>query len=313
MSRQFIRKWDLTVGTGGQSIDLSSMRIRFSIRQNRLQSPSNADIIVTNLSPDTSKLIEKEGTTVSFSAGYEGSYGVLFQGDIIQKRSGRETPTETYLSILAAGGDRAYNFATVNKSLSSGSTFRDHVDMVLEAMKPYGITAGFIADLGQTKMARGRAFFGMARDVMRDLAQSTGCAWYIQNNKLNVVKNDEGLPGGTIQLNANTGLIGRPTQTFDGIIGRCLLNPNLRPDSLIEINQSSIDKAAFSPDYTAAVQNSMIPSVAEDGTYRVLLVDHSGDNRGQPWYSDFTCIRADGEGPLPIRLVNQGISLSPGN
>ena len=56
----------------------------------------------------------------------------------------------------------------------------------------------------------------------------------------------------------------------------------------------------------------MIPSLADDGLYRVLVADLIGDTEGNIYYTDATCIRADGQGPQPIRLVQQGIDLDPG-
>ena len=60
-------------------------------------------------------------------------------------------------------------------------------------------------------------------------------------------------------------LIGRPEQTLDGILGRCLLNPRIRPGVKIKIDQASINRLQISPNYGAEVTNSMIPDVAADG------------------------------------------------
>jgi hypothetical protein len=46
--------------------------------------------------------------------------------------------------------------------------------------------------------------------------------------------------------------------------------------------------------------------------YKVLIVNHVGDTRGGPWYSDLTCIRADGQGPMPLGLAARGIVVNPG-
>ncbi|WP_199091537.1 hypothetical protein [Bosea sp. ASV33] len=312
MTRQWIRDVSLTIDAGGETIDVSNLRIRFKVTQNRLQTPNAAEITITNLKEETAQKIKKEGQSVTLSAGYQGVREVIFRGNLIQKRTGRENPVDTYCSLLATSGDKAYNFATVSKTLAAGSTFKDQVDVVLEAFKPHGITAGYIADLGTKQMPRPRVLFGMARDVMRDIAFSTGSSWFIENDKLNITKNNEPRPGEAFVINSNTGMIGRPVQTLDGIIVRMLLNPKVRPDTRLKIDQSSIDQAAFSPNYTAEVQNSMIPSLADDGLYRVLVADLIGDTEGNIYYTDATCIRADGQGPQPIRLVQQGIDLDPG-
>ena len=311
MTRQWIREYSLTVEGAGSAIDASDLRIRFKVDQNTLQRPNSAEITITNLSNETADKIQKEGKLVTLSAGYEGASKLLFKGDIIQKRKGRENPVDTYLTILATSGDKAYNFAVVNKSLAAGHTFRDQVNAAFEPMKEHGITLGHIGDLGSKVMPRGRTMFGMARDFLRDIAFSTNTAWSIQNNKLQVLENQKTLPGQAVVLNSQTGMVGMPVQTINGIIVRCLLNPEIRPGTRIQINQSSIQTAAFSPNYTAEVQNSMLPSIAEDGFYKALVVDHVGDTRGNPWYTDIVCIRADGQGPIPLGLAGQGINIDP--
>jgi len=309
MAQQWLRYCKLTVAGGGDSVDLSQLRIRFQVTQHNLQSPNAADITITNLSDQTVKRIKGEGTEVTLEAGYEENPGLIFKGQIIQKRSGRENPVDTYLNIIAQGGDQAYNHAVVSKTLAAGHTYRDQVMTAYEALEPFGITLGKIADLGDKKMPRARVMFGMARDILRTIAISTGTSWSIQNNELTVTKNNEPKEGGAIVLNSRTGLIGLPIQSIDGILVTCLLNPQIGPGSLIQINQASVQEAKLSADYTAVVNNAMIPSTADDGFYKCLVVNHIGDTRGDPWYTQILCLRADGKGPIPLSIASQGIAL----
>ncbi|MEX6506961.1 hypothetical protein [Jiella sp. M17.18] len=310
MSRQWIRACKLTVEGENGVIDLSEMRIRFSVTQHTLQTPNALDARITNLSDDTVSRIQGEGKSVSLEAGYQDGYGLIFRGLIIQKRKGRENPVDTYLDILAQGGDTAYNFALVKKTLAAGHTFRDQVDAALEAMKPYGITAGYITDLGSKKMPRARVLFGMARDVLRTVAFSTGTSWSIQNDQLVITKDAETLPGAAIVLNSRTGMIGLPEQTDLGIQVTCLLNPQIRPSSRIQINQKDIQQAKLSADYLGVVNNAQIPPLADDGFYKVWTVSHAGDTRGDPWYTTAICTRADGKGQIPTGLVSKGIEVA---
>ena len=132
--------------------------------------------------------------------------------------------------------------------------------------------------------------FGMAQDQMRVLADSTLTTWSIQNGKVNVVKKDGYLPDEAVVLNSQTGLIGLPEQTQDGINARCLLNPKLKVSGRVQINNASIQRAAMSLQYTAI---NYFPSVAEDGFYRIVVIDHEGDTRGDAWYSDIVCVAID--------------------
>lgn len=303
MSQQWIREISATVG----GTDFSSLRIRFKVEQNNRQRPNALSLIITNPEPGKAKSLIKEKAPVELAAGYQGSVGGIFKGTSIQVRYGRETPTETYLGVVATGGDQAYNFAVASKTLASGHTFRDQVDHILEKFKPFGITEGYISDLGNKKMPRAKTLFGMGRDVLRTIAQSTKADWWIDDNKLYIVKSTDTVPGQAVVLSSSTGLIGMPEQTPDGIIGKCLLNSKIKPGTRLKIDQKSIQQAAFSPDYTAEKNNEMLPSLAEDGFYKVIVVAHEGDTHGATWYSTFNCIRADGQGgSADIRAASQG-------
>ncbi len=311
MTEQWIRQCKVQIEGASSSVDYSNLRVRFKVQQSNLQRPNVAEIIITNPSKATAEAVQKEGKTISLEAGYQTGFGLVFKGDIIQKIGpARESSQfqDTYLKILATSGDRAYNFSVVSKTLAAGHTFKDQVNTVLDVMKPYGIVAGFMSDLGSKKMPRAKTFHGMARDVLRQIGLSTGADWSIQDDKLQVLKHKDTVPGAFV-LNSRTGLIGMPVQTIDGIMVTCLLNPRIRPGTRIQIDQSSITRASISPNYTAEVQNSMIPTVATDGFYKAVIVDHEGDTRGGPWYTKINCIRADGQGPIPLSYAAQGVPI----
>lgn len=311
MTRQWIREFGLQIEGQSGTVDLSQLRGRFQVRLAVVQSPNSAEIIVTNLKEETAQLIRKEGQKVSLTIGYQDGPSIAFTGNIIQKRVGRENPVDTYLAIVAQDGDIAYNYATVSKTLAAGSTFKDQVDVVLEAMKPYGVTKGFISDLGSQKMPGPRVLFGMARDVMREIATSTGAFWTIQDGKLDVVKAKETKPGDVIVLNSQTGMIGRPVQTFDGVIARMLINPRVRPNTRIKIDEASIDAAAFSTTVQGALGNELLKTgIAADGLYKVVVVEHHGDTHGNAWYTEVVCHRADGQG-VQLNVANLNIAVGP--
>ncbi|KAA2237665.1 phage protein [Salinarimonas soli] len=309
MTRQWIRYCRLTIEGSGKTLDVSQLRIAFRVGQGDRQTPNHADIRIYNLSAETQELIKKEFDKVSLEAGYEDGHGVVFKGEIIQKRTGRENPVDTYLDIVAKTSVQAYDYAVTSKTLGAGWTHRDVVDQAAADLKPYGVTVGHVADLGSFRAPRATTLFGMTRDVLRRVGFATDTSWSIQNGELQLVKNRGTLPGDAFVLNSRTGMVGLPIQSLQGVEVRCLLNPKIRPGSRVKIDQASIQEQRFAPQYTAEVNNSMIPSLAPDGFYKVLIVDHVGDTRGQPWYSDLVCLRADGQGPFPLSLGGRGITI----
>ncbi len=308
MTRQWKRACKLTIEGDSKAIDLSELRIKFAIRQGDVRTPSVADIRVYNLSEKTAQAIKKEFRKVTLEGGYEENSALLFTGEVRQVRTGRENPVDTYLDILATNADRAFNFGVVNKTLAAGHTFKDQVEVAFQAMKPFDVTMGFIADLGPVKMPRARVLFGMARDVLTRVGFSTNTSWSIQNGKLQMVKNSGFMPGDVVVLNSRTGMIGRPVQTIEGIIVRCLINPEIRVTRRVKIDQASIQVAPLNVSDQGAPLNAEpnLPKLADDGIYKVLFIEIEGDTRGQPWYMDLICIRADGT--LPASQVGRWVS-----
>lgn len=90
-------------------LDLSTLRVQFTVRHASVQTPKTLTARVTNVSKQTAAMVQQEFTQVSLSAGYVGALGLLFRGEVRQFRFGRESPTETYLDIIAADGDKAYS------------------------------------------------------------------------------------------------------------------------------------------------------------------------------------------------------------
>jgi len=314
--KQYLRKVSLLVGsseTTQGAIDLSELRIRFTIRRGDIQTPNTADIRVYNLSEQTAQNIQKEFTRVVLQAGYEGNYGVIFDGQIKQVRRGRETQTDTYLDITAADGDSAYNFAMTSISLAAGSTPNDHVGAVLKDMASHNVSGGYIPNLPGNPLPRGKVIFGMSRDVMRNIANNTDTSWSIQDGKLNMVPLNAYMPGEVPVLTAATGVIGLPEQTQGGIKLKTLLNPNLKIGQAVKLDNASIQSYKFGLALNQQVQNlfdEQVVKLNDDGLYYVMIADHTGDTRGNEFYTELTCLAIDATIPreyMPRQAVNGDI------
>lgn len=308
MTRQWIRHCRLYVGTGTEAIDVSDLRIRFNVEMATRSTPWRSDITISNLSNATANKIAKdEYGKVTLQAGYDGNFATIFDGQIVQKRGpARETPVDTYFNIQARTEQTAYSYAVMSQTLASGHTYKDQVDACLQALKPYGVTAGNIPDLGSVKMPRGRAMFGMVRHQLRAICQSVGANWWIKGGKLQIVKYTEALEGNTVVLNSGTGMIGMPVQTMDGgIEARCLLNPRLEVGGIVQIDEASIQrtKLTLTSTQTEEIQKSWLKeSIAADGLYKIVFLSHIGDTRGTEWYSDIIGI------PLSGKFISKRIS-----
>lgn len=297
---QWLRACSLLVAdASGKGLDLGELCITFSTKKGDTETPNSAEIRIYNLSEATMSRMKREFTRVVLQAGYQSNCGVIFDGNIRGTRSGRERGTDTWLEILAADGDRAYNFATVNTTLAAGSTPADRVDVCQQSFAAKGTGKGYMPELGETKLPRGKVMYGMARKYMRSEAETTGCSWSFQDGKLQMVKTTGFLPGEAVVLTHETGLVGTPEQTNEGITVRCLLNPKLRVNGRIKLDNKSIQQAQTQLKMSA----QRPPRMDRDGLYRILKVEFSGDTLGNDWYADMVCIGLDDTSRLPLDQV----------
>lgn len=292
--RQWIREGSFTVS--GKTFDIVSLRAQFMVRQRDSQHPNWMYIRITNLSNDSMNYDYKENDLVELKAGYPGRSGTIFKGKVMQIRKGKEpNGVDKYFDVLATSNNQAYGFAMVNKTLKAGWTNKDILEEALKPMKAFGIEEGHVADLGSKKGTKAKVLFGHAREILRDLGFSTGTSWSIQDEKFQMLKPDGYLPGDVVVLNSNTGMIGLPEQNLKGIVAKSLLNPDFHYGGRVKIDESSIQKSLYSAATLsggAGLQKSITPTIAPDGIYRILRVDHDGDSEGQDWYSTLTCTNA---------------------
>lgn len=304
MARQWLRKVSLIVGPeSGEGLDLGQFRISFRVGQWDVQTPNTLVARVYNLSRDTANRIKGEFTRVVLRAGYEGSFGTIFAGNIKQVRRGRLSATDSYIEIYAGEGDQAYNWSVVNSSVAAGAGPAERIEAARQALGQYGVEPGYAPALEGPRYPRGVAQFGMARDALTEELDGLSMSWSIRQDRCEIIPRDSYLPGEAIAINSRTGMIGVPEQTEDGISLRALLNPNLRIGGRIQLDNQSITD--FRPDlrYTAINFPSQI---SDNGFYKLLVVEHVGDTHGQEWYSEMVCIAVDGTVPIGQALRGRG-------
>ena len=294
----------------GAALDLSAFHFTFETRQQDVESPNNCRIRVYNLARSTVDDIRaSEYSQVILQAGYGQSYGVIFSGTIKQYGIGRENSTTTYLDILAADGDIAYNNSWVSTTLAAGSTPQQRIDVAVGAMQQQSqITKGYLMEPTGGVLPRGKVLFGMARAFLRKEAEAQGATWNITNGQVNIVPLKGYLPGEAVVLSASTGMVGLPEQTNEGLKVVSLLNPKLVVGGLVRIDNKSVnqivqaDPTAAPVPYNQYAGLQLLATITNDGLYRALVVEHEGDTRGQSWYTRLVCLAID---PSSNKVVAQ--------
>lgn len=299
---QFIRKCELKLGNNSNGVLLNNLRIVFTIKKSDAQSPNEAEIKVYNLNDETIHKAKSEYTTVELSAGYENQYGVIFVGTIRQIKIGRENGTDNYLHIFCSDGDEFYNTAVVNASIASGSNADDHINTALGDM-----TKGDISTIESPKLARGKVLYGMAKDILRQVVDSSDHTWSIQDGKVQVIPRGGVSNAPTVILNSKTGLVGTPTQENEGIKAQCLINPMLKVGGTVHINEEDITaKTIAKINNKKKDSNEDKPaSFSADGFYKLIKVEYNGDTFGTDWYCDLICLDLDATMPQDKKVKDK--------
>jgi hypothetical protein len=291
----------LVTNSGNTALDVSDLRCVFSCVKTMQPTPAFSTVTIFNLNAQTENSLLKEGSRIVIEAGYEGDqYGLIFDGDILQSIHDKEDGVTYKLIINSIDSDRFFANGLASFTLTKGQSLRQVAqEIASRAKNPAQIN--FISDeYRDTKLTRGKVIFGLASDYMRQLAKSRQADFYMENGKINIIQATDYNANEIVDLSADSGLIGIPTQTEYGISGKCLLNPRIKLNSLIHIDNSMIRVRMLQMGTNLSIR------LDGDGIYRVIKVTYAGDTRGDDWYTEFECCTQEG-------LIPSMISTAAGN
>lgn len=304
---QWLRYFRLVVSIDGrneEALDLSDFRATFRISQAAVGKPCTAEITVYNVSQSTidriavptNAVVGSKRLKVIVEAGYQADHSVIFQGDLWWKSTGKEGDCETFMRLVASTGDRAQQFAVVNVSLPKGATQAQIFDVIAKSMAEKGVTVCGKPELMATKLPRGKVLYKMSADAMQGLADTNNFDWGYTTGGLVAIRKDRTYKKDeeVIVLNSSTGLIGRPMLTQDGVEMKCLLQPRIDIGALVQIDNRSILRGSYDTSVgEGALMNNLAVTdamLSADGLYRVVSREHTGDTRGNDWYTTIVAV-----------------------
>lgn len=295
------RKYRIIVSLAGETaLDVSDLRCTFKCVKNALAEPNYSEVVIYNLSAQNENTIIQEGSRIVIEAGYEGDqYGIIFDGNVLQPIREKEDGHTYKLTLVSMDGDNFYNGAFVMSSLVKGQTARNIVD-ACTSKSNVTATSNFISEsLSSVKLTRGKVLFGQAKTYLKQVAKSENATFYLDDGKVNIVRATDLPNNEIIDLSPASGLIGVPSQQNYGVTGKCLLNPRIKLNSLIHIDNSLVraQQASLTAQYT----------LDNDGIYRVTQITYNGDTRGDNWYCEFETVSQAGN--IPSILTGTATSI----
>ena len=279
MARQYKRVYELTViPPGGEARIIRGLRVNFEITKSILSFPNLARITLYNPNQDTLSALEEKYTRIVLNAGYEGDLRLLFKGDVrnvFQTKTGRDR----LLTIYSGDGEKPWQNATFNKTLSENLSVKSAIEEVLKTFSDVNI--GKLQGLPQVadKM-RGQVLSGSSKDIMDNFAEEYGFSWSIQDGEIIITPEQEPLEGDeAVLVTAATGMIGSPTITEIGVDVTTLLNPRLLPNRGFIIESINAE---------VTIGNLFFRNVRRttaEGLYKIQEVVFRGDSRDGDWLS----------------------------
>lgn len=301
--RQFKRRAQVVIGKAGRGLLVENLRITFEVTKTVDAAPNMGIVKIYNLAPGNEEKIKNEYDEILINCGYEGALRLVFRGNIkhvYRYREGNDYITE----IEAADGDKDYRNAVMNETLAAGTTNTQLIERAASSFKG-GTSMGYV-ESGQKTRLRGRVISGNTRDVLSELARDDGSNWSIQDGALTIVKATSLLPNEAIVLNSETGLLGAPEINDKGITTKCLLNPQIRVNGAIKLDNNGIKAKRKKVGKTAKTGEEVIDDdsakgepirLDPDGIYKAIKVIHKGDTRGGDWQTEALSISLDS--PIP--------------
>lgn len=260
MGQKFLRQVVLTTEAG----TFTELKIGFTVDKSVSGKPNTAEIKIYNLTAAHRQTLKKELGEITLECGHrdEGNLGIVFKGFI--RDSLDERISKNILTTISCGdGDKAFRKSYISKTYPKNTPIKDIIIDVQGKME--GV------DLGEIKLPdevtpskRAMSFSTTPQNVLNELSRTYKFFWSIQNGKLEVIPGDGSLKNVTY-ITPQTGLLGTPSITDSGIVVKCLLDPNIRPNRIVNIQSKTTDE------------------IGASGEYRVSSVSYGGDN----WDGDF--------------------------
>lgn len=219
-----------------------------------------------NLSSDVQATLWKDyfTTTKRIHMTLEAGYGypdtqkgnfymtTIFSGEVQLCTSHKDSgSTEWLTEVQAWEGGHLYRNGYINETFAQGTKFADFLRYVTEGDK--NTKVGYITD-GIRPLPRNKTFIGQTMDILG--REYGGYEVFIDKGKLNVLGDNEVIPGDLIVITDKSGLLGTPKRSQTWLELEMLFEPQLQIGQAVELLSDLI------PQY--------------NGVYKVTALRHDG-------------------------------------
>jgi hypothetical protein len=294
------RMYSLIVGTAQNAVEITGLQIRFKVRKtsSNKDRKNKAEVEIYNLSKEYQTLFEEKYVGVSLSVGYEDT-GLkrLFSGQAFNvgtRKEGADTITKVELDELF----KELNYKPVSKLIPAGKTVKN-VIQELTKLVPEVSKSIFNGKNIEKAVIDGYPMSGTPRQILNELSTAYEIDWQIDDGTLFISDKGDSYTNNTqtaFLIHEQSGLIERPY--WDA---RNVKDPEGRKIESIDSKGKSHKKTAKVKKKSLKFKVLLNPAIYAGtilkleypeytGFYKVDEVKHSGDFRGEEWYSEVMCV-----------------------
>lgn len=266
-------------------------KITFRVRKNAASdflSFNQAEISVYNMAPAVREKLSREGKKVSLVAGYKSHNGSIFEGVLNNctiTKQGTDITTTFYCSSGSSGFDKGVEACLQNVSVT---------DFLRQILDKNGLQ--YILPFTRKDIIS-KSYSGTLGEVLAIICGEYNISCGIDNGVLIFADNTKTAgqvsEAETMTFTPNTGLLGNPTQTFQGMNIRALINPDMKINNYFTLYAPYADynlgDLSVNPELVLGNKNNIparIDTTTYNGTYMALSIVITGDTRGNAWYMD---------------------------
>jgi hypothetical protein len=263
-----------------QLIEIKDLHMDFSIVATTDSKPNNAKISIHNLSLNTRNLMSDKHQGIEFYAGYGDDTAIVFKGtttNILHSKSKTGWVTDVY----AGDGQKEFSTNFFSQSYPAGTQVKKIINDMAAKMG-YSANSGVV--LETDTLLKGASFSGRAKDTLDKITKDFDYTWSIQWGALEILDSSGWLGNvpTAVVLRADTGMLGSPTlidrtdrnRKIIGVRVTSLLNPNIKPGRLIDIQAQSTKTTI------GKLNKSAAPKTDANGVYICKIVEYMGNNYG---------------------------------
>ena len=278
MGLLYNRQYSVEVKNDSDSLIYENLRVVFNIEKTLGKTPDKATIEIYNLNQESDLFFywDDDNAKAILKCGYEDiEPDIIFSGKVISYA--REYKDVDIATVLTCGdGQDVLTKASINKSYKAGISTATIIDDIIKEVKNAGVQiAGDIKKKLENikaenkKSDNGLSVSGLLSSTLETLLKPFNKTFTIQDDVLKIIEiGQETATTTPTLLTPETGLIGSPSKTKDGLEFMALIQPGkFNPGQFVEIKSRDFN-----------------------GTYKIVKSNFTGDTHGNNWYVKGVCI-----------------------